>query len=179
MPPVSPNASHPSASRERVWRLASFCRTRRRFFSSAPLWDVFSCATRHAVLKSSVCGVDRLHPVKSQFPLSEFAIGESASAVESKNFDRTNHPNRTRTTRTARVGMSREVCHRQNFGVRHCASRDHAWRVPAPARGDHAPWARRAARASPGRRRRPGWLAPPLRVRRTPPRWRARRRNAP
>ena len=51
---------------------------------------LFSCATRHAVLKSRACGVDRLHPVKSQFPLSEFAIGESASAVESKNFDRTN-----------------------------------------------------------------------------------------
>ena len=53
-------------------------------------------------------------------------------------------------------------------------------RSPAPARGDHAPWARRAARASQSRRspRRPGQRASPP-ARRTPPRWRARRKNVP
>jgi len=151
------------AAREHVWRLGSFVGRDVRF--------------SRAGARPTSCFLE-IFRSKSSHPVSRAKNSRSAEAVVPK------HDRSAAQRRTGPRGVRSQA-----FGVRLPAETSgfdkapHAIpdRAPAPARGCHAPWVRRAARASQSRRspRRPRRRASPPPARRTPPRWRARRKNVP
>ena len=151
------------AAREHVWRLGSFVGRDVRFSRAAahPLrvfWQR-SFGQNPAIQFRARKSRDR-------------RIGRSETRPVGGHTRRTGPRVRLGTSSCPKSGLRRKILLR--------GSTLRLTRSPAPARGDHAPWARRAARASQSRRspRRPGQRASPP-ARRTPPRWRARRKNVP
>jgi hypothetical protein len=146
-------------------------------FSIRAHTGTFSCATRPCSDFASRVALI-VHPVKSQFPISEFAIGESRP--RSNRNDRTNHPNRNpnhpnRTCRDVSRGLSPAKLRSSTL----CFPRSPRGASPPPLEAiTHHGHDEQHEQVPVGEGVR-GGAPPPPRVRRTPPRWRARRRNAP